>query len=83
MMLAHLNFADREQQRRESKSNHKILIKDKASATIAATLFIFIQDLYIAKEQGKDKFGHGSCDHKAILHAVPAQDVSLVHAQQE
>ena len=39
--------------------------------------------LYTAKEQGKDKFGHGSCDHKAILHAVPAQDVSLVHAQQE
>ena len=36
-----------------------------------------------AKEQGKDKFGHGSCDHKAILHAVSAQDVSLVHAQQE
>ena len=41
MMLAHLNFADREQQRRESKSNHKILIKDKASATIAATLSLY------------------------------------------
>ena len=39
--------------------------------------------LYTAKEQGKDKFGHGSCDYKAILHVVPAQDVALVHAQQE
>ena len=41
MMLAHLNFADREQQRRESKSKHKILINDKASATIAATLSLY------------------------------------------
>ena len=39
--------------------------------------------LYTAKEQGKDKFGHGSCDHKAILHAIPAQDAALVHTQQE
>ena len=39
--------------------------------------------LYTAKEQGKDKFGHRSCDHKEILHAIPAQDVALVHTQQE
>ena len=82
MMLAHLNFADREQQRRESKSNHKKLINDESFCDNRSNI-IFIQDLYTAKEQGKDKFGHGSCDHKAILHAVPAQDVSLVHAQQE